>query len=174
MKIIYLLEILLIIFLIFIVISKNNLKLIVFFSASSLVSASIYLFLDSPDLALAEVAIGSAIIPLIFIIAISKQRKFLVINNTTFDNERIEYCIYDILKEFTDIYNLKLEIQDSEYVELYGIFRSKNVDLVIEKKKDKYILKGKKTSILMNKLEDMTRGKKDIKVVKVIEGETYD
>ncbi len=174
MKIIYLLEILLIIFSIFIVISKNNLKIIVFFSAASLVSASIYLFLDSPDLALAEVAIGSAIIPLIFIIAISKQRKFLVINHATFDNERVQYYIYDILKEFTDIYNLKLEIQDSDYDELYGIFRSKNVDLVIEKKKNKYILKGKATSILMNKLEDMTKGKKDIKVIKIIEGETYD
>ena len=74
MKITYVLQVLLIFLSIFIIRSKNNLKAIIFFSTFSLVTASFYYFLKAPDLALAEAAIGSAIIPLIYIIAISKQR----------------------------------------------------------------------------------------------------
>ncbi|MTI48472.1 Na(+)/H(+) antiporter subunit B [Sporosalibacterium faouarense] len=182
MKITHLLQILLIFLSISIMKSKDNLKVIFFFSAFSLVSASLYYFLKSPDLALAEAAIGSAIIPLIYIIAISKQRQFLVVSHVNkkdgfLDNrELFKGKGYEILDNFTKHYNLKLIINHGKYDELQGIFRSRNIDLVVEKSKEsgKYILKGKKTSILMNKLEQLTKNEDDIEVIKIEEGEMDD
>lgn len=182
MKIINLLQLLLILISVFIVISKNNLKIVIYFSTFSLVSASLYYFLKSPDLALAEAAIGSAIIPFIFIIAISKQREFLVISHISEDenfldsNKLKQGRGYEVLNDFTKHYNLKLVINDSNYDELHGIFRIRNVDLVVEKCSDshKYLLKGKKSSILMNKLEQMTKSDSEIEIVKIEEGEMDD
>lgn len=179
MKIINLLQLLLILISVLIVISKNNLKIVIFFSTFSLVSASLYYFLNSPDLALAEAAIGSAIIPFIFIISISKQSEFLVVSHINKDEHFLDIRKgrgFKILSDFTKHYNLKLVINNSKDDELYGIFRSRNVDLVVEKcsESGKYLLKGKKTSILMNKLEQMTKNDVDIEVVKIEEGEMDD
>lgn len=182
MKVINLLQLLLILISVFIVISKDNLKIVIFFSTFSLVSASLYYFLRSPDLALAEVAIGSAIIPFIFIISISKQRQFLVISHINDEvhflvNEKVGIGkVSEILNDFTKHYNLKLVINHSKYDQLHGIFRSRNVDLVIEKcpHSSKYLFKGKKSSILMNKLEQMTKHDNEIVIVKIEEGEMDD
>lgn len=182
MKVIYLLQLLLILISVLIVVSENNLKIVMFFSVFSLISASLYYFLKSPDLALAEAAIGSAIIPFIFIISISKQREFLVIShinkekNFLKDETQESGRGFEILNEFTKHYNLKLVINHSEYDELHGIFRSRNVDLVIEECSDsnKYLFKGKKSSILMNKLEQMTKEDSEIVIVKIEEGEMDD
>ncbi len=182
MIIIYMLQILLIFLSIYIISSKNNLKAIIFFSIFSLVTASLYYFLKAPDLALAEVAIGSAITPLIYIIAISKQREFLVVSHIS---KRDSFLLntkdtvgkgYKLLDDFTKHYNLKLVINHGKYDELKGIFRSRNIDLVIEKSKKngRYILKGKKTSILMNKLAQLTITDDDIEVITIEEGEIYD
>lgn len=182
MKILNLLQIILIIISIFIILSKNYLKIVISFSVFSLMCASLYFFLSAPDLALAEAAIGSAIIPFIFLIAISKQRKFLVISHIDENDDFLQNKDekkgkgYRLLDEFTKHYNLKLVINDSKYDELHGIFRVRDVDLVVEKCEvtDKYLLKGKNSSILMNKLEQMTKGDKKIKIIKVKEGEMDD
>lgn len=174
---------LLLIFLsVYIIKTKNNLKAIIYFSAFSLISASVYFFLSAPDLALAEAAIGSAIIPLIYIIAISKQREFLVVSRISQDdpflyhNQDIKGKGYQLLEEFTKHYNLKLVINHGKYDELHGIFRIRNIDLVIEKCMDtgKYFLKGKKSSILMNKLEELTKAQLNIVIIKIEEGEMDD
>ncbi|EOD01866.1 hypothetical protein L21TH_0052 [Caldisalinibacter kiritimatiensis] len=157
-------------------------KSIIFFSAFSLATASLYYFFKAPDLALAEAAIGSAIIPLVYIIAISKQREFLVISRINKDDIFLYHSGntkgkgYKLLEDFTKHYNLKLVISRGNYDDLHGIFRSRNIDLVIEKCRDtgKYILKGKKTSVLMNKLEQITRDEQEIEVVKIEEGEMDD
>lgn len=176
MNLINLLQILLILISVLIVINKDNLKAIIYFSVFSLISASLYYLLKSPDLALAEAAIGSAIIPFIFIISISKQREFLVISHLELNDEFLDDQNgkgYKILSEFAKHYNLKLTINKSKDDEIYGIFRSRNVDLIVEKK-DKYIFKGKKTSILMSRLEKLTKDEPKIEFVKIEEGEKID
>lgn len=179
MTLINLLQIALIIVTLVIIIDRNNLRIVIFFSAFSLISASLYYFYKSPDLALAEVAIGSAITPLIFIIAISKQREFLVISHIKDKDNFLSTEHgrgYRILDKFTKDYGLKLVINSSDNNEIYGIFRTRNVDLVIEKdrKTGNYILKGKRSSILMNRLNQITKDDKRIKVVMIEEGEAYD
>jgi len=175
-----LLQILLIIIAAVIVISKDNLQMVVFFAVFSLVTASLYYFNQAPDVALAEVAIGSAIMPLIFIISISRQREFIVIshvNDEFLSNHTYKIGKgYELLSEFTRHYGLKLKIYKSELGSLKGIFRSRNVDLIVEKcpSTHRYLLKGKESSILMNKLEQMTENEPLIEVIKIREGETDD
>lgn len=170
-------QLLLIIIAIVIVRSKNNIKLVVFFSLFSLITAISYYFNKAPDVALAEVAIGSAIMPLIFIVSISRQQEFVVVNHTEdgfLDSE--SGAGYALLMDFTKHYNLKLKIYNIELDNLKGIFRSRNVDLIVEKSQteDRYFFKGKGSTILMNKLEQMIKDTPDINIIKVSEAETYD
>ncbi|MBP2027899.1 multicomponent Na+:H+ antiporter subunit B [Acetoanaerobium pronyense] len=72
---IYFFHILLIIILLSIIFNDNNLYLILCSSIFSLICAILYYIYNAPDVALAEAAIGSAIIPVIYIIAISKHYK---------------------------------------------------------------------------------------------------
>lgn len=178
MSIIVLLQILLIIIALAVTFIKDNLKMVIFFSVFSLISASLYYFYRAPDLALAEAAIGSAIIPLIFIISISKQREFIVItdlkNDDFLDVLPKEGKGYKLLSEFTDYYNLNLVITEDRENTIFGIFRLKNVDLFVRKNDDKYILEGKRTSIIMNKLAQMIDGYPEIDIVFIEEGETFD
>lgn len=173
------LQILLILTSLFIVRIRDNLKVVIFFSLFSLITASLYYFYKSPDLALAEVAIGSAIMPLIFIIAISKQREFLVVSHIDEDDNFLDFKVgkgYHILEDFTKHYDLKLIINVGQHDNLKGVFREKNADLVVEKCKNsgKYLLKGKKSSILMTKLEQITKNEDCIEIIKIEEGETDD
>ncbi len=175
-----LLQILMIIIALIIISNKDNLKIIIFFAVFSLVTASLYFFNNAPDVALAEVAIGSAITPLIFIISISKQKDFIVINHTEDDF----FCHgltetgdgYKFLQNFTEHYNLKLNLYSSSSGSIVGIFRSRNVDLIIDKSPSagKYILKGKESNILMNKLEQLSLKEPLIEIMKINEGETND
>ena len=71
----YFVHILLIIILVAIILSNENLKIIIYSSVFSLICAILYFLYSAPDVALAEAAIGSAIVPLIYIISISKHSK---------------------------------------------------------------------------------------------------
>ena len=71
----YFFHALLIIILIVIIFSKENLKIVIYSSVFSLICAILYFLCNAPDVALAEAAIGSAIVPLIYIISISKHSK---------------------------------------------------------------------------------------------------
>ncbi len=174
------LQILLIITAILIVLDNNKIKIIVFFSVFSLITASLYYFNSAADVALAEVAIGAAIMPLILTISISKQKEFIVINHiddlffkkdSSFKGEG-----YKLLEKFAQHYGLTLKIYLNNSSDIRGVFRKSNVDLVIKKStdSDKYLLKGKKSSILMNKLSQMVKHNDNIELILIKEGETYD
>jgi len=170
-------QILLIIITLAMVINKSNMVIAIMFSLSSLFIAILFFFNSAPDVALAEIAVGSAIMPLILIISISKQREYVVITHIEddffFDKEGEGY---QILEKFTDTYNLKLNIQNREISNISGIFRERNVDLIIDRSEDGdiYYLKGKKSSLMVNRLEKMTKNYDLIKVIKQEEDETYD
>ncbi|MBS4536490.1 DUF4040 domain-containing protein [Clostridium sp. D2Q-14] len=160
---------------------KDNFRMVIFFSVFSLICSSLYFFYMAPDLALAEVTIGSAIVPLIFIIAISKQRGFVIINDLEKDDDFLskesEKGIgYKLLSEFAELYKLNLVIEDYEDEDdtIFGVFRVRNVDLFVSKKHGKYLLEGKSTNIIMNKLAQMAKDYPEIDVVFVAEEETDD
>jgi len=154
---------------IYIINTKDYLNAIITYTVFSLFSAVIYFLNYGPDVAIAEIAISSAIVPLIFIIAISKQNEFIVIGDIFMDvsTEKKEY-ILKILNEFTKMNNLKLKIEkDSTYLYMSGVFREVNVDLSIETlKNDKgYYFIGKDSNNLMSEMEKFVEKYKDVNVI---------
>jgi putative multicomponent Na+:H+ antiporter subunit B len=168
------LQILLILIALAMVISNNNRTIVIFLAVFSLFSASLYYFNHAPDVALAEVAIGSAIMPLIYIISIAKQREFIVVDHTEDAYFSYNGEGYKLLKEFTYHYRLKLIITTKIKGDVTGIFRRSNIDLIIDRSDQIYQLKGNRTSILLNKLEAMTKDYDQIKIVRMKAGETDD
>ena len=156
---------------------NNNFRIIIYFSVLSLLAASLYFFNHAPDVALAEIAVGSAFIPLIFIIAISKQRTFTVMSNL--DDE---FPYLDLIIDFCKEENLKLKIinekdvTDDEGTTIQGVFRRIDIDLILNLsyKKDKYYVAGKKSNIMIDKIEKITKDIELIKIVKIEDKETTD
>src|SRR6056297_3276285 len=126
-------QILLIIITVAMVANKNNTIVAILFSVSSLFLALLFFLNKAPDVALAEIAVGSAIMPLILIIAISKQREYVVITH----------------------------VKD---------------DLIIDRSENNetYYLRGKKSSLLISKLENKVKNIENIKIIKEEEVETND
>ncbi|BEP28118.1 Na(+)/H(+) antiporter subunit B [Helicovermis profundi] len=160
-----------------IILEKNNFKLIVFFSVFSLISASLYFYNFAPDVALAEVAVGSAFVPLIFLIAISKQRTFTVMStlkkNFEYNKILVEFCIRE---------NLKLKIIDIDSVTndesrtIHGVFRRKDIDLIVnyDEYNGKYEMIGKKTNILLNELDNSLINFSNIELIRILDEEMKD
>ncbi len=175
----YALQFLLIFIAIAIVVHKNNGTIIILIASFSLVTASLYVINNAPDVAIAEVAIGSAIIPLIYVISISRQREFIVLDKAMDDfiisDNQLTGIGYILLKRFSDFYHLEINITNdpmlgkSERGRDQLLLEETNVDLIVEKDPEKekgYILKGKASSSLMNKLEQMIGDYDNIRLVK--------
>jgi len=182
----YALQVLLIIIAIAIVVHKNNGTIIILITSFSLVTASLYVINNAPDVAIAEVAIGSAIIPLIYVISISRQREFIVLDRArddflkrAFDQEGDGYRL---LRDFSEYYKLELNITDDPELCSYDpnkdqvLCEKTNVDLIIQKdeRTGEYLLKGKDSSILMHKLEELASAYEDIRVVRFKDGDFGD
>lgn len=149
---------------------SDYLKLVVSFSLFSLFVTGIYFFNYAPDVAIAEIAIGSAIVPIMLLVSISKQRKFIVAGDVEGSCFIKEGECKDVLEEFCDLYDLDLHIMkdlDEDQLVLSGVFRVVNLDLYVKKREgtNGYFLIGKESSILMHRLDLMTRMNPDIIVI---------
>ena len=82
------LQVLLIIIALTVIFHKENFTIIIYISAFGLIAAVLYAINQAPDVAIAEVAIGSAIIPLIYVISIARQREYIVLDRV--DHDRFE------------------------------------------------------------------------------------
>jgi len=174
-------NLLLILFLIFSIVTvfeKNNLKVIIYFSLFSFVAASIYFVNMAFDIALAEIAVGCAFIPFIYVITISKQKSFTVyFYNETFYHETLDtgYIVEEfenLMEEFCSIYELKLNLVTR--VEKYNptiheIFRKGNIDLIVTfNLEDKFLnVMGNRSNIMISKLERLIKNKGLIKLIRV-------
>ncbi|MFP4286676.1 MAG: Na(+)/H(+) antiporter subunit B [Candidatus Izemoplasmataceae bacterium] len=174
----YALQILLIIMAISIIAHKNNGTIIILITVFSLITASLYVINKAPDVAIAEVAIGSAIIPLIYVISISRQREFIILDkamdNFIIDDGNFTGIGYILLKRFSDYYHLELNITNDARLCQIGKGREQivceqtNVDLIVSKDQEtgKYQLKGKASNVLLTKLEQMAKDYDNIEVIK--------
>lgn len=175
----YGLQVLMIIVALGIVFHKKNFTIIILIASFGLIAAGLYIINKAPDVAIAEVAIGSAIIPLIYVISISRQREFIVLDRTKhgYIDPDVELTgeVYEILTEFVKDHDLRLnvccDIRGSE-VELTNQL---NVDLIIQQLENgKYVLKGKSSSVLLSKLKTLTKNNPNIEVEVIKEGESLD
>ena len=147
----------------------------------SLISASLYYMYKAPDVALAEAAIGSAIVPLIYIVAISRQNEFVVINEVMDDFLQMDPKGNKgdgnlILEEFCSYSGFKLILLNQVNSDITGIFRERNVDLIVKRSVEtgKYLFTGKQSNILMNRLEGLVKDNENIQIVRIEEKEKND
>ncbi|MEW9123180.1 MAG: DUF4040 domain-containing protein [Thermotaleaceae bacterium] len=180
MRISIFLEIILILLALVILKTKNLLRAVIFLAVFSLVISVLYFVFQAPDVALAEAAIGSAISTFLFLIAIEKQKEFLVIShiNTDFlhrgDDDLPRGEGYHLLKDFCSQLGLKIKVDFREGGEIKGILRDRNVDLIVDQdpKSKKYLLKAKKSSLITHQLMSLTRNMNHIRIIALEDRET--
>lgn len=173
------LQVLLIIIAISIVFHKENFTIIILIASFGLIAATLYALNQAPDVAIAEVAIGSAIIPLIYVISISRQREFIIldrVNHDRFELDEMNIEVYQILQSFVDTYDLRMNVCSDIKGSDEELTQELNVDLIINYNDEKkcFELKGKSSSVLMNRLKDLTMMHDFIEVVSMKEGESID
>ncbi len=119
---------------------ENNTNLIILFFLFSFDAACLYLINSAPDIALAEIAVGCAFIPLVFIITIMRQNIFTV---AFFAGEETQsYCDPEVLirflallEEFCELYELKPRLIThpiSFKPAVEGVFRPGNIDMLAD------------------------------------------
>ncbi len=176
----FVLQVLMIIVALFIIFHERNFTIIILISVFSLLAATLYTMNQAPDVAIAEVAIGAAIVPLIYVISISRQREFIVLDRSRHGfidpDETLEGVVYDILNEFVATYDLRLNVCCDIEGRSEELTRELNVDLIIsyDEAKDHYTLKGKASSVLMSKLRKLTENHPQISVVVFKDGDSID
>lgn len=153
--------------------TNNHLTDVFIISGFSLLTAFCYVLYQAPDVALAEVAVGSAILPLIFIISISKHRSFVVLNLLP-KNCALELEALSLLQEFCDRYRLKLVLVSDlalDDVE-FKVFRKRNIDLIIESHEYEICtFSGVTTSLMMKRLESRIQDYDQFEMKEIKEGE---
>ena len=157
-----------------VILQKNNFTIIILMSVYSLIAATLYTLNQAPDVAIAEVAINAALIPLIYVIAISRQRELIVFDTlhhgdigplSTFSGE-----IYDYLYSFSKKNKLRLNLCCDSIGNEQTLMEEMNVDLIITKHHGTFILKGKKNNVLMKKIVRELKMHTSIKTELIEEG----
>ncbi|MBN2897362.1 MAG: DUF4040 domain-containing protein [Clostridia bacterium] len=183
--IVRILLVILIILAILVVKEKNNLHLIMYFSIFSFTAASVYFLNYALDIALAEVAVGCAFVPLIYLITVSKQNVFTVLIDKEFlhgedyqDNDLYKKLVF-LLEDFCSYYTLELKVVTKRvryYPTVQGIFRPGNIDLIVslDEENNHLVITGNKSNIMIPRLDKMTRKYKNIDLIEVDEYEGLD
>ena len=142
---------------------ENNTTLIILFFLFSFDAACIYLITSAPDIALAEITIGCAFIPLVFIITIMRQNTFTVAFYA--GDETQSYCDPEVLvsfmallEEFCDLYGLKPRLITHPIrfkPSMEGIFRPGNIDILADYDETKGVLNlmGNGRNVMIHQLE---------------------
>jgi len=130
-------------------ITENNFRLILYFAAFSLTAAGLYMLLHAPDIALAEIAVGCAFVPLIYTIAVMKQTTLNVVVKPAravkasdaaetadggLTSERLEAFMVEIGR-FCELYGLEAKLVgglEGRETTVAGIFRPSSPDLLID------------------------------------------
>lgn len=173
------LQVLLIVIAITVIFHKENFTIIIYISAFGLVAAILYAMNQAPDVAIAEVAIGSAIIPLIYVISIARQREYIVldrVNHDRFELDEENLKIYELLNAFVEVHDLKLNVTSDIVGDDYTLTDELNVDLILsyDDTLKKFVLKGKQSSILVSKLKKASEAYPFLEVVALKDGELLD
>lgn len=147
---------------------EDSTTLIILFFLFSFDAACIYLISSAPDIALAEIAIGCAFIPLVFIITIMRQNTFTVAFYA--GEETQSYCDPEVLvafmaqlEEFCDLYELKPRLVTHPIrfkPAMEGIFRPGNIDILADYDETTGILNlmGNGRNLMIPQLEKILGG----------------
>lgn len=152
-----------------IIFSQSNVRSIIMLSVFSMISAMAYYLYQAPDVAMAELAIGAAIVPLIYVISIARQKKFIVVDDTMDNFLAPGMTGHMLLSDFCKKNNLDLVVLEEAPSKQNFLLSSKDIDLIVEVDRDKgrpkdqpcskpatdkrYLMLGSRSSFLFSSLE---------------------
>ena len=167
-------------------ITDNNFRLILYFAAFSLTAAGLYMLLHAPDIALAEIAVGCAFVPLIYTIAIMKQTTLNVVLKPAkvmpdgqeiclMTPQRLEAFMEEI-RRFCELYGLEARLLgglEGRETTVAGIFRPSSPDLLIsyDSVRDLIRVEGNESNSLIESLERWLSQVPGIEFVGIVEHE---
>jgi uncharacterized MnhB-related membrane protein len=173
------LQVFLIMIAILIVRHKENFTIIIYIATFGLVAATLYAMNQAPDVAIAEVAIGSAIIPLIYVISISRQKEYIILDRVDHDRFQLDeqnILVYELLTAFVERHGLRMNVCAGIEGAEETLTDELNVDLIIvyNDTTNKFELKGKASSVLIDRLRSDCEDHPFIEVVALEEGGRHD
>lgn len=164
-------------------ITENNFRLILYFAAFSLTAAGLYMLLHAPDIALAEIAVGCAFVPLIYTISVMKQTTLNVVvkpvskepGSCLMAPERLDEFMSEIGR-FCDLYGLEAKLLgglEGKVTTVAGIFRPSSPDLLIayDAQSDIIRVEGNENNCLIDSLERWLNQTPGVEFVGVTEDE---
>lgn len=174
-----------------IIFSKSTIRAIIMLFVFSVISSLMYYLYQAPDVAMAELAIGAAIVPLIYVISITRQKKYIVIDNTKDRFLDQGMAGYMFLAHFCKKQNLDMVIMREIPEDESFLFSRKDIDLIVErdtrmpgtsasyhvKPTDRrYLFKGSRSSYIFNDLQKQLQIESCTfaRAVSIEEGETHD
>lgn len=167
-------------------ITDNNFRLILYFAAFSLTAAGLYMLLHAPDIALAEIAVGCAFVPLIYTIAIMKQTTLnVVLKPAKVMPDGQEICLMapqrleafmEEIRRFCELYGLEARLLgglEGRETTVAGIFRPSSPDLLIsyDPVRDLIRVEGNESNSLIESLERWLSQVPGIEFVGIVEYE---
>ncbi len=169
MRIVLLLFMILI--LVLIILSDSNLRSIILLSVFSILAALVFYLYQAPDVAMAELALGAAVVPLIFLTSTTRQKKYVVEDNTSDGFMSPGQPGRDILERFARQHDLDLVVMNDREVEKSFLFTLTDIDLVVDDdhgtkphhafvceigtSSARYLFRGSRSSVLFEKLTEM-------------------
>lgn len=175
-----------------IIFSQSNVRAIIMLSVFSMISAMAYYLYQAPDVAMAELAIGAAIVPLIYVISIARQKKYIVIDNTMDLFLDPGMTGYMLLADFCNQQNLDLVILKEAPDKNNFLLSSRDIDLIVELDRDpsipkdqpcdkpasdkRYVMLGSKSNFVFSALKELLEKKPClyVRIDYIREGETHD
>lgn len=174
-----------------IIFSKSIIRAIILLSVFSVISSLMYYLYQAPDVAMAELAIGAAIVPLIYVISITRQKKYIVIDNTKDRFLERGMAGYMLLSHFCKSKNLELVVMREAPEKESFLFSKKDIDLIVERDSSllgtstsyqvkpcdrRYVFKGSQSSYIFNDLKQILKQNPCTyaRIESIEEGETDD
>ena len=156
------------------ILTDTNLTAVILLSVFSMLCAFSYYLYQAPDVAIAELAIGAAILPLLYVISISRQKKFIVLDHSGDSFLAPGHRGHRILSDFCQHFGLELEVKTGQLRSRRILLNPRDIDLIVTRKEDYYLLAGSTSSYLFNMLEELTLEDDDIRILGEEEAETLD
>ncbi|MBN2258927.1 MAG: DUF4040 domain-containing protein [Clostridiales bacterium] len=135
-----------------IIFQKNLYFSVLYMAITSILSSVLFIIFNAPDIALAEISVGSTLIPFVYIISITKQKEFVVMDESKDPNSNQIISDINIFCSNEKLKMMKIYQRSSKDFELNEVFRKSNIDVIIQNNNGYYELISKEASHINDKI----------------------
>ncbi len=143
---------------------NNRFSILLFFSLYSIIIAFSYMYFEAPDVAISEIVIGACFIPLVVSGGMSNQLQFDVYYrdyDKDIKNKMQKYC------DSKDLKHHKVSHDDAQNYEANGVLSNINIDVVVMKNMDRFIIEIHPNSLVHKEIEKFFFDRDDVDIVEM-------